>query len=95
MIINIGITVTLKLHGFFFVLWQDFFFFCFQFHLFLFWLAETAKSTEWDVLYFLLNTHRHGILAEILYSICITSRKLSNLDEPDIQDTAGEAGTSS
>ena len=25
---------------------------------------------------------------------CLPSRKLSNLDEPDMQDTAGEAGTS-
>ena len=26
---------------------------------------------------------------------CILSRKLSKLDEPDMQDTAGEAGTNS
>ena len=26
---------------------------------------------------------------------CLPSRKLSKLDEPDTQDTAGEAGTSS
>ena len=26
---------------------------------------------------------------------CLLSRKLSKLDEPDMQDTAGEAGTSS
>ena len=26
---------------------------------------------------------------------CLPSRKLSKLDEPDMQDTAGEAGTSS
>ena len=26
---------------------------------------------------------------------CLTSRKLYKLDEPDMQDTAGEAGTSS
>ena len=26
---------------------------------------------------------------------CFPSRKLSKLDEPDMQDTAGEAGTSS
>ena len=26
---------------------------------------------------------------------CLTSRKLFKLDEPDMQDTAGEAGTSS
>ena len=26
---------------------------------------------------------------------CLQSRKLSKLDEPDMQDTAGEAGTSS
>ena len=25
---------------------------------------------------------------------CLLSRKLSKLDEPDVQDTAGEAGTS-
>ena len=30
-----------------------------------------------------------------LYATCLPSRKLSKLDEPDIQDTAGEAGTSS
>ena len=28
-------------------------------------------------------------------AICLPSRKLSKLDEPDTQDTAGEAGTSS
>ena len=28
-------------------------------------------------------------------STCLLSRKLSKLDEPDMQDTAGEAGTSS
>ena len=28
-------------------------------------------------------------------AICLPSRKLSKLDEPDMQDTAGEAGTSS
>ena len=28
-------------------------------------------------------------------SLCLPSRKLSKLDEPDTQDTAGEAGTSS
>ena len=28
-------------------------------------------------------------------AICLPSRKLSKLDEPDIQDTAGEAGTTS
>ena len=26
---------------------------------------------------------------------CLSSQKLSKLDEPDMQDTAGEAGTSS
>ena len=26
---------------------------------------------------------------------CLPSRKLSKLDEPDMQDTAGEAGTNS
>ena len=30
-----------------------------------------------------------------LYATCLPSRKLSKLDEPDMQDTAGEAGTSS
>ena len=30
-----------------------------------------------------------------LYGACPPSRKLSKLDEPDMQDTAGEAGTSS
>ena len=28
-------------------------------------------------------------------AICLPSRKLYKLDEPDMQDTAGEAGTSS
>ena len=30
-----------------------------------------------------------------IYATCLPSRKLSKLDEPDMQDTAGEAGTSS
>ena len=30
-----------------------------------------------------------------LYATCLLSRKLSKLDEPDMQDTAGEARTSS
>ena len=30
-----------------------------------------------------------------IQATCLPSRKLSKLDEPDMQDTAGEAGTSS
>ena len=33
--------------------------------------------------------------APIYTATCLPSRKLSKLDEPDMRDTAGEAGTSS
>ncbi len=37
-----------------------------------------------------------GFLLKLSFSTCrLSSRKLSKLDKPDMQDTAGEAGTSS
>ena len=36
-----------------------------------------------------------NIYRTVLTATCLPSRKLSKLDEPDTQDTAGEAGTSS
>ena len=42
----------------------------------------------------LLNT-QHTPQGTNYTATCLPSRKLSKLDEPDMQDTAGEAGTSS
>ena len=34
------------------------------------------------------------LIAAHAFVTCLSSRKLSKLDEPDMQNTAGEAGTS-
>ena len=42
-----------------------------------------------------LVTYYSFVIVENCTATCLLSRKLSKLDEPDMQDTAGEAGTNS
>ena len=53
-----------------------------------------------NVLIWSLNIYAFlSSINKVIYSnytaTCLPSRKLSKLEEPDMQDTAGEAGTSS
>ena len=56
------------------------------------------NMTKWPILFNLpIAGGKDGLMAflKILAIPCLPSRKLSKLDEPDTQDTAGEAETNS
>ena len=64
--ITIGITITFRFHSFFnSLVWSRYLtFFLLSFN-FTFWSGGTAKSSIWQVLFFLLIITRSGCLAEI------------------------------
>ena len=71
--ITIGINITFTFHSFFNSQarsrYLSFFLLSFNFTL---WSAGTAKSTIWQVLYFLLTIIKSGHLAEIRWSVYIS-----------------------
>ena len=70
-LITIGIIVTFMFHSFFNSLGRYLSFFSHSFS-FILWSAGTAKSTIFQVLFFLLVITRSGLLAEIRWSICMS-----------------------
>ena len=58
---------------------------------------KTAEEEAGRQLHKNVASNTKQVLAATLHKAptCLPSRKLSKLDEPDMQDTAGEAGTSS
>ena len=57
-------------------------------------LKKTAITQEWCEQYW-TSPGDNTPQGTNYTATCLPSRKLSKLDEPDMQDTAGEAGTSS
>ena len=72
--ITIGIIITCMFHSFFqFPSKIEVLIFLFTFFHFILWSARTWKSTTLQVLFFLLIIIRSGFLAEIRWSVCMSS----------------------
>ena len=72
-----GISGTLMFHSFLSSLAKskDLTFFSISF-IFTLWSTRTAKSTRWQVLFFLLNSTRSALLAWIKWSNCISDSQI-------------------
>ena len=71
--ITISTTVTLMFHSFFnFLARSRYLSFFSQSFSFILWSAGTAKSTIFQILFFLLILIRSGLLAEISWSVCMS-----------------------